>query len=300
VTSGTSAPDETTSEPAEGPYGPLLEGRVRVVSWNLWWRFGPWEARQPAIEATLGSLQPDVACLQEVWQDGDRSLAAELAERLGYHHVYASRLDIGGVAFGNAVLSRWPIASSDVLPLPAPDDLEELRTCLRADIEGPRGPLQVFCTPLNWSFDQSHVRQAQVRAIASFVATSRPEAGRTFPPVLCGDFNADPGSDELRMLTGSAATPEPGLVFHDAWHAAAVRVGAGGEQEGEDGGRTWTNDNPYAAQDLEPDRRIDYVLVGWPKRGGAGHVTRCEVHGLTPVEGVVPSDHLAVLAELRY
>jgi hypothetical protein len=29
-------------------------------------------------------------------------------------------------------------------------------------------------------------------------------------------------------------------------------------------------------------------------------VTRCTVEGLEPVDGVVPSDHLAVLAELRY
>ena len=32
---------------AEGPYGPLIDTTIRVASWNLWWRFGPWEARQP-------------------------------------------------------------------------------------------------------------------------------------------------------------------------------------------------------------------------------------------------------------
>lgn len=282
--------------PTDGPYGPLREDRLRVVSWNLWWRFGPWEERAEAIAATLERLDPDVACLQEVWGDGERTFSAELAGRLGHDHVYASRLEIDGVRFGNAVLSRWPISSHEMLPLPAPDDTEELRTCLRADVDGPRGPLQVFCTHLNWRFDQSHVRQAQVRSICRFVADSRPEGGRAFPPVLCGDLNAVPDSDELRMLTGRAAVPEPGLVFHDAWEAAAERAGALGDE----GGITWTNRNPHAAKDLEPERRIDYVLVGWPKQGGAGHVRRCEVHGLDPVGGVVPSDHLAVLAELLY
>ena len=52
--------------------------------------------------------------------------------------------------------------------------------------------------------------------------------------------------------------------------------------------------------DLEPDRRIDYVLVGWPKQGGAGHVTHCRVEGVEPVGGITPSDHYAVVAELRY
>jgi endonuclease/exonuclease/phosphatase family metal-dependent hydrolase len=283
------APSGPDTPSAESPYGPLIETRVRVLSWNLWWRFGPWVARRSAITTLLGRLDPDIACLQEVWDDGTTCFAAELADALGYHHVYDARLEIDGVRFGNAVLSRWPIASHGTLPLPAPDEDEELRLCLRADVDGPRGPIQAFCTHLNWRFDQGGIRQSQVRSICTFVEESRPEGGRTFPPLLCGDFNADPDSDEVRMLTGKADPPTPGLVFHDAWTAA-----------GEGPGMTWDNANPYASVALEPDRRIDYVFAGWPKRGGAGHVTSCELHGLEPVDGVIPSDHLAVLAELRY
>ena len=272
----------------EGPYGALLETRVRVLTWNLWWRFGPEERRRPAIAATLAALDPDVVALQEVWGEaGGTNFAAELAEGLGFESAYAARLELDGVQFGNAVLSRWPITSSTPTPLPAPPDADEQRLVLRADVDGPRGPLQVFSTHLNWRFDHSAVRQQQVRAIAEVVAGARP---RTYPPVLCGDFNAVPDSDEIRMLTGRAAGPVEGLVFHDAWEAA----GDGGP------GHTWSNANPYAVLDLEPDRRIDYVLVGWPKAGGAGHVTSCEVVGTSPVDGVVPSDHYGVLAELRY
>jgi len=274
----------------DSAYGPLIDTRVRVLSWNLWWRFGNWEERRPAIAATLAELDADILCLQEVWEDAELSLAAELAATLHLEHVYGTRLDLDGVHFGNAVLSRWPIAAHEVLPLPAPDDADEMRTCVRADIDGPRGRLQVFTTHLNWRFDQSQIRQDQVRAICAFIARSRVGSDHPFPPVLCGDLNADPDSDEIRMLTGRAATPEPKLVFHDAWEAA----GTGGR------GTTWSNDNPYARLDLEPDRRIDYVLVGWPKAGGAGHVTSCSVVGQDAVNGVVPSDHYGVLAELRY
>jgi hypothetical protein len=80
--------------------------------------------------------------------------------------------------------------------------------------------------------------------------------------------------------------PVPKLVFHDAWDGGA--------------GHAWSNDNPCAAADLEPSRRIDYVLSGWPKAGGAGHAPSCRVVGLEPVDGVVPSDHLAVVADVRY
>jgi len=277
-----------------GSYGTLVDTHLRVLTWNLWWQFGPWEARRPAIAATLARLDADVICLQEVWDDGTTNFAAELADGLGYHHLYGSRLDRDGVQFGNAVLSRWPITDSEVLPLPAEEALDELRTCVRADIDGPRGALQVFSTHLNWRFDQSATRQDQVEAICRFIAASRPDAGRAVPPILCGDFNAAPDSDEIRMLTGLAATPVPALVFHDAW------IVAGQASSSSATGATWTNDNRYAALDLEPDRRIDYVFVGWPKAGGIGHVTRASVEGLEPVDGVVPSDHLAVLAHLRY
>jgi len=278
----------------EGAYGTLIDTRLRVLTWNLWHRFGPWEARRPAIAATLARLDADVLCLQEVWADGEVGFAAELAAGPGFHHVYGSRLEFEGVHFGNAVLSRWPITDSDTLPLPSHEGADELRTCVRADIDGPRGALQVFSTHLNWRFDQSDIRQEQVRAICRFIDAAKPSGGRSFPPILGGDFNADPDSDEIRMLTGRAATPVPKLVFHDAWEVA------GQASDSSTTGATWTNHNPYAKLDLEPDRRIDYVFVGWPKAGGAGHVTRCTVEALEPVDGIVPSDHLAVLAELRY
>ncbi len=266
-----------------------IETRLRVMTWNLWWRFGPWEERLPAIAATLAALDADVIALQEVWDDGERNQAAELAEGLGYQHVYASRLDLDGVQMGNAVLSRWPIAGHEMRPLPAPPDKEELRTVVRADIDGPRGALQVFSTHLNWRFDQSQVRQDQVDTIARFVHDS---PMRTYPPVLCGDFNAVPDSDEIRMITGRMQVPVDKLVFNDSWEAATERA---------DGpGFTWSNDNVFAKEDLEPSRRIDYVFAGWPKSQGAGHILSSEVVCTEPVDGCQPSDHYGVLAELRY
>jgi endonuclease/exonuclease/phosphatase family metal-dependent hydrolase len=268
-------------------YGSLVGAQVRVLSWNLWWRFGPWEARLAAIVDTVKRLEPDIAGLQEVWIDleRDESSAGLVGEALGAEHRGAHRLDLDGIGFGNAVVSRWPITGGDVLALPAPDDADELRTCVRADIDSPHGPLQVFSTHLNWRFDQSAIRQQQVRAICEFIAGSPP---RQFPPILCGDMNAAPDSDEMRMLTGRAAVPVPKLVFHDAWEVA-----------GSGPGLTWSNDNPYAVLDLEPDRRIDYVFVGWPKAGGRGQVLDVEVVGVEPVGETVPSDHYGVLATLR-
>ncbi len=273
--------------PIHPKFGPLLETRLRIVTWNLWGRGGPFEARLDAIAAVLRDVAPDLVVLQEVWEEtGGRNQAEALAGALGFQWVFASRYAIDGVAVGNAVLSRWPVAGFETRSLPAPPELEELRNAVRVDVDGPRGRVHVFTTHLNWKYDQSDVRQEQVGALARFVAEG-PEAA--MPPLVAGDFNAVPDSDEIRMLTGRAAVPVPGLVFQDAWELA----GDGGP------GHTWVNANPWARGELEPDRRIDYVFAGFPRRGGAGHVTACRLAG-TPDGPLWPSDHLAVVAELRY
>lgn len=275
-------------------YGPLVQTRVRIATWNLWGRYGPWEARLPVIVENLHAINADILALQEVWDDGTRNQAGELAAALGYANpVYAPNLERDGARSGNAVLSRWPIERSEVRTLPrrgvneAVDEEGEERLCVFAEVAGPRGPIQIFCAHLSWSDDHSAIRQEQTRAIAHFIRETRP---RTFPAVLCGDLNADPGSDELRLLTGRAATPLPRVILRDAWEAA----------RNTEPGYTWSNDNPFAAAGLDLDRRIDHVMVGPPKLGGVGHVLAAHIAGDVPIDGMWGSDHLAVVAELRY
>jgi endonuclease/exonuclease/phosphatase family metal-dependent hydrolase len=264
---------------------------MRILTWNLWWRFGPWEARQPAILETLRRVDADVVCLQEVWETrSGESQAKAIADALGYRHVYAAGLglDLAEESMGNAVLSRWPITGARAIALPAPPGLDELRGVLRGDIDGPRGPFEVFCTHLNWRLDQSHVRQQQIAAVCQFIAETREQ--RDYPAILCGDFNAEPDSAEIRLLTGDAAVPTPKLVFFDAWRVA----GDGGP------GWTWSRLNPFTAADPEPDRRIDFVFVGYPHAEARGEILSARVEGVEPIEGVMASDHYAVCVEIRY
>ncbi len=277
----------------EPGYGPLVTTHVRIATWNLWGRYGPWSARMHPIAANMRTVDADIWALQEVWEDDDRNQARELGATIGHDHVvFASNLERDGVLAGNAVLSRWPIRAHEVRVLPrvvgeARDDEGEERLVIFAEIDGPRGPIQVYCTHLSWRDDHSAVRQAQVAEICRLVRERRP---RSFPAVLCGDLNADPTSDELRMLTGQAAVPVPGVMFRDAWLAAGDGTA----------GATASNANPFNAAALDRDRRIDFVLVGTPKLGGVGHALDVRVAGDEPVDGMWPSDHLAVVADLRY
>ncbi len=104
-----------------------IESRLKVLTWNIWWRFGPWEQRQPAIATTLKRIDADIIALQEVWSHEATNQAAELAAELGYQHVFAPSKDFGetspdnyyekGFGLGNALLSRWPIKRHDSIML---------------------------------------------------------------------------------------------------------------------------------------------------------------------------------------
>jgi hypothetical protein len=100
---------------AETRYGPLAGERIRILSWNLWWRFGPWEERLPAIVETVRRLDPDIACLQEVWIDleGDDSSARRVAEAIGAEHRGGTGWTFDGIGFGNCrrvAVARSPAA----------------------------------------------------------------------------------------------------------------------------------------------------------------------------------------------
>ncbi len=124
------------------------------MSWNLWWRYGPWEQRRQAIAATLADVQPDVCGFQEVWggpgEGGPgENLAIDLAGRLGMHWCWAEagkvRDEDGTELFiGNAILSRWPITAqaADALPVTASD---EARVAVHARIDTPAVPCR--CSP---------------------------------------------------------------------------------------------------------------------------------------------------------
>jgi len=109
-------PDPLAYDPG---YGPLVTTRVRIATWNLWGRYGPWEARLPVIIENLRAVNADILALQEVWDDGARNQAREIATALSCAEpVYAHNLERDGAQSGNAVLSRWPIARSEVRTLP--------------------------------------------------------------------------------------------------------------------------------------------------------------------------------------
>jgi endonuclease/exonuclease/phosphatase family metal-dependent hydrolase len=285
------------------PYGPLTSSTIRVVTWNVWGRYGAdCEVRQEALEQTLEQTAPDLVCLVEAWRQGDSTQSGRVAARLGLaHHRFVGDREqkdreqqdreqqdreqqdwVSGIG----LVSRWPMTEPRRRPLRAQDG-SGFGEAVHVAVAGDRGLIQLFAVMLDYPLDASGLRQHQVRQLVRFIAET---ASRRDPIVVCGDFNAGPDSDEIRMLTGRSAPVAPGMVFYDAWEMA----GDGSP------GFTWSNRNPLAAIGLYPDRRFDYIFSAWPRRGGAGHPTGCSLLGVRAPQEQQLSDHYGLAADLRY
>ena len=270
------------------PYGPLVESTIRVVTWNVWGRYGPDpEARQAALEQALEQAKPDLICLVEAWRQGKQTQPARIAARLGLpHHTFAGDWAQDDWVSGIGFVSRWPMSEPRRCPLRA-EDGSGSGEAVHVAVAAERGPIQLFAVLLDYPLDASGLRQHQVRQLVQYIAET---ASRRDLVVVCGDFNAGPDSDEIRMLTGRSAPAAPGMVFYDAWELA-----------GDDSpGFTWSNRNPLAAVGLYPDRRFDYIFTAWPRRGGVGHPVRCSLLGVRVPGDQQLSDHYGLTADLRY
>jgi endonuclease/exonuclease/phosphatase family metal-dependent hydrolase len=260
---------------------------LRVLTLNLW-NLERWRERREEVLAWFRLLEPDIVCLQEVVENSDgRNQVRWLAERTASTpHVACGPAGsvASGTTFGNGILSRWPIDATEVVALPSasvPGDVDRAVTWART-----RG-VDVFCTHLSSPFEAVALRRRQVVRLVEVVNETADPRG-PLPPVLAGDFNAEPDADEIRHLCGLTTLQDRVTYFQDAWRVA----GGGGP------GWTWDNRNPFAAAEYEPDRRIDYVFVGWRGGRGSGRVEAARVVCDRALGGAYASDHYGLLAQV--
>lgn len=267
---------------------------VRAATWNLGHQHGDYVRRLKAIVETLRTHHPDVVMLQEVWADeGGEDQVAILAEALEMYSTRTPPVYWHKRSFGNAILSRWPIGSAESIDLADENGDPTPRTMLFATVKPPKeeslGTLTVVSTHFEHRFDRSATRVAQAIQLATEVAARRGKPDKDFPVIVGADFNGLPDSDEIRILTGLTAPAMPGLVFTDSWTVAG------------DGtpGYTWCRSNPHLADATWPNRRLDYLMVSWPRPAGKGVPLTTSLLGTAPIDGIVASDHYGVLTELR-
>jgi endonuclease/exonuclease/phosphatase family metal-dependent hydrolase len=164
---------------------------MRLVTWNIHGGLGR-DGRYDLgrIAALLEEMRCDVAALQEVGDPHrtDRhgevaDHAAWLGRKLGWFVAYGPNLVLAGQPYGNAILSRYKIASAQNYDLSVRG--REPRGCLRADLELPDGrSLHLFDLHLGLSGGERR-KQAAMLLSADLLR----DTALTSPMVVCGDFN---------------------------------------------------------------------------------------------------------------
>ncbi len=226
---------------------------MKLLSWNIQWGRGADGVvnLQRTISAirTLGDF--DVICLQEVavgfagLQGGAPvDCVAELAEAFAdYSAHFVAAVDLPGKPggrslFGNLTLSRLPVGQvfRHSLPRPPEEGVPSMpRACIEVIVDGPRGPIRVLNTHLEY---YSRIqRMTQIAALHTLQCDSVRLAAMDSPQeksgdgqdspfaylprpasaIVCGDFNCEPGSPEYYRMTAPISADVSG--WEDAWRA---------------------------------------------------------------------------------
>jgi endonuclease/exonuclease/phosphatase family metal-dependent hydrolase len=156
---------------------------IRIMTWNIHGTVGgnPRFDLAGAVEL-IRRWDADIVALQEV--DSRRSMAcgsnpfAVLQEALGRHGIGAKSIATADGEYGQMLISRWPIAASEIYDLSYPDC--EPRRAVRAEIETPLGAVRIVATHLGLSIRE---RRSQAKALLDI-------AGRSaMTTIVIGDFN---------------------------------------------------------------------------------------------------------------
>lgn len=278
---------------------------LRVVTLNAGTLLEPdWPAREGEVVAWLDELDPDVVCLQEAWRDGDGPCSIEgVVDRAAgdWHWTFggfpfpAAYGAPPSLRFGSAILSRWPLDQEVLHRLPVDEDPAVDDPGYRMELEllhVVTAGAHLFSTHLAPPPAQAYHRRRQVRAIDETIRAAVTERPSSLPSILCGDFNAEPDSDEIRFLSSLATIDGVSTYHQDAWRVAA-NTGPG-----------FTGDprtNPMCAALHVPPKRLDYVFVGDPwGRGGAGVVRSAALAFHEPRTGILASDHYGLVVDVTW
>jgi endonuclease/exonuclease/phosphatase family metal-dependent hydrolase len=202
-----------------------LTATVRILCWNVHKCVGGLDRRyDPArTAAVIATAEPDIVLLQEVAQNGDWYRGERQVDVLGDALGLANRSFFVNVRFGprrgeygNAILSRAPIATSHNVDLTLPD--KKPRSVLHAELRLPAGEdhtrtLHVFNLHLGLS------ERERCEQLRRFLAARALQSVHAHTPVLvAGDFNDVFGSLGKRLLAPAGFVgPNRALRTFPAW-----------------------------------------------------------------------------------
>ncbi|HEY0141452.1 MAG TPA: endonuclease/exonuclease/phosphatase family protein [Thermoanaerobaculia bacterium] len=185
------------------------------------------------IAETIRTYKPDIVGINEAhrgtWQARFGDHVNALARLTGMQASFGTSYTFLGGAFGNAILTRGRILSTNVHELPGTG---EPRTLLESVVQIDGGTIEFYVTHLQaWASLGQKGRDLQLQCVADHINAS------DHPFILTGDLNAPPESGELARFLGKSILQLAG--------------------------------DPKAPTHRVMEQRLDYILAdkGWQVRG---------------------------------
>ena len=223
-----------------------LQGNPEVIDFDL-------------FADTIRCFDPDIVGLNEVRGEGTHpAYAAQakiLAEKIGYHYFFSPALNIGGYGpYGNAILSKHPIKTTEIIPIPDPvrkpeGKYYETRCVAKAEFDLGAG-LTVLVTHFGLNPDEA-------QNAADTVCNAIDDAKT--PVILTGDFNLRPDNPILDPIRARLSDTEDVFSHRDSY--------------------SFPSDKPY--------EKIDYVFTSPSVKVEFATIPQMEVSDHRPLFAVV-------------
>lgn len=169
-------------------------GQLTVMTFNIQGGFSNgniWSLEE--IAQTIESNNPDIVLIQEITRGWMVMSSVDqvrwLSDRLQMDYAYSGNSYDG--LWGNAILTRLPILSTDSVVYSTTDNLR--RGAVSVDVETLGGSVRVIDTHLDNPGEATEVRLAQIAELIELLGSST-------PAIVAGDFNADSGSPEWQAI----------------------------------------------------------------------------------------------------
>jgi endonuclease/exonuclease/phosphatase family metal-dependent hydrolase len=271
-------------------------GQLRVLTLNVWQRFGAWAERRSVLIDGLRVLKPDLVAFHESIKTEEYDQTVDLLGP-GFNVVHGKGRDPNGM--GVSIASRWPLGEVQEVEMNlTPRTAGFPCTTLVAEVLAP-APLGSFLFVNhfpNFQLSFEHERELQAVAAARFVEERAKRSNQQV--VMVGDLDADPGAASIRFWCGRQSLDSLSVCYRDAWESSHP----------EDPGHTFTPRNPLVMNGMVkgmrpfrdwPFRRIDYIFVRFGEHGGrALDISACARIFDEPINGVWASDHFGLIADL--
>ena len=189
--------------------------KLKIMTYNIC--SGKNMARERDLEfsaSVIREVQPDFVTLNEVRSHtedvGPINQALELGRLTGYYPVFGKSIDVLGGDYGNALLTRLPLISHEVVHIPDParegKGFYEHRTVLKCVLMAGDKKITVMCTHFGLMPGE------QVNAVDTILKLICEADG---PVLVMGDLNLQPDAPVLAPLMKALHNAEslnPGLL----------------------------------------------------------------------------------------